>query len=483
MTTPVTDSRSNEQKAVSAGTTEFEVHRAQSVSAPAGSGILRWVFLLIAFGLGWLAANFRNEQGHKEGLEIKEAADARAASSVSVTVEPVCLRPVQRTVEALGTLHGFESVTLSARIEGRVRKVCHDVADQVKPGELLLEIDPTDYLLSVQQSDRALQVELAKLGLKEPPAAKMDLEKIPVVSKARSMLEYARTRNDRISRLAATKNSSAEDVDNAARDLRTAQAEYDNQIIQAESDLATIQMKIVELQVAREQLAHTKVIVPTPTLPTPDGGDVVYAISHRSISEGTVVRPGMELYRIVICQTLKLRVPIPERHSSEIQLNQQVNVFTSTASTPFAGTVTRINPTVEPTTRTFQVEIQVPNSSGALKPGSFAKAEILTRIEPHAVTVPLSALVQFAGVTKVFLAENGHAKEVQVTTGYQTTEWVEIIEPTLTANASVITSGQTAIANETSIIVREATANVDRTAASKSADRGLGNQADRGARE
>ena len=465
--------------AIASNPTEF---KNRSEQTGAGRVLLRWILLLGAFGLGWFVGTSQSDQQAKENLITKLDAESQATAAVSVTVEPVSIRSVQRTVEALGTLHGFENVTLTARIEGRVRKILHDIADFVKPGEVLLEIDPTDYLLSVQQASKALEVELAKVGLKEPPEAKTDLEKIPVVSKAKSMLEYARNRHDRVTRLAASKNSSAEDVENASRDLRTAQAEYDNQIIQAESDLANIQMKSVELQVAREQLANTRVIVPTPTIPVPGADEVIYAISHRSISEGTVVRPGMELFRIVICQTLKLRVPVPERHSSEIQVGQQVRVLTSTSATPFSGSVTRINPTVEPATRTFLVEIQVPNSNGALKPGSFAKAEILTRVELNAVTIPLSALVQFAGVTKVYLDEQGHAKEVRVTPGYQTTEWVEIVEPVLPASAIVITSGQSAVANETSIRVREPEAK-DAAAAPKHDVQSIGNTTDQGARE
>jgi RND family efflux transporter MFP subunit len=164
----------------------------------------------------------------------------------------------------------------------------------------------------------------------------------------------------------------------------------------------------------------------------------------------------MELFRIVICQTLKLRVPVPERHSSEIKLNQPVQVLTSAATTPFPGIVTRINPTVEQTTRSFQVEIQVPNPEGRLKPGSFAKASILTRLDENAVTIPLAALVHFAGVTKVFLDVNGRAKEVHVTPGYQTTEWVEIVQPELPIGAKAITSGQSVIADDTPVTVRQA---------------------------
>ena len=95
--------------------------------------------------------------------------------------------------------------------------------------------------------------------------------------------------------------------------------------------------------------------------------EVAYAITQRSVAEGTFVRPGTEVCKLVIDQTLKLRVPVPERYSTEVQLGQQVEVNTAAFPRPFTGTVTRINPAVDPTTRTFEVEIQVPNADGELE--------------------------------------------------------------------------------------------------------------------
>lgn len=429
-------------------------HRA---SPPSGSGWLGWLFRLVmigaAFGGGWYVAT--TQVGH-EAKDVLPPDDSGSAESkgVVVTTEPVAIRTVQRTVEAFGSLYGFEDVSISARVEGRVRRVLHDVADNVKPTEPLLEIDPTDYELSLQQADRALQVELAKLGLKSPPGPEFDIEKVPIVAKARSQMDHAKTRLERISRLAATKTISAEESETAASDYRTTRAEYENQILLAETDLATVQVKLVGQAVAREQLANTRVIVPTPSIKVPGIEDVTYVVSQRSVSEGTVVRPGTEIFRIVINQLLKLRVPVPERYGSEIRVGQQADVHVATSPTPFSGTVTRVYPTVDSATRTFQVEIQVPNPNGELKPGSFAKAAILTRVDTDAVTVPLSAVVQFAGITKIFLAENGQAREVPVTLGTQTTDWVEIVDPKLTGEANVITSGQTVIANQTPITVR-----------------------------
>ena len=413
------------------------------------------ILIIVAFGSGWMAALVHIGQREKEAMPTEVATEGRTAYAVVVTVEPVSNRSVQRTVEAFGTLHGFEEVSISARVEGRVRRILRDVADRVKPMDLLLEIDPTDYELAVQQADRALQVELAKLGLKAWTDSPFDLGKVPFVAKAKSQMDHAKSRLERMSRLAASKTISAEDSENAASDYRTSQAEYDNQILKAETDLATIQMKQVDLTVAREQLANTNVSAPTPSVNVPGIDELTYIVSQRSVAEGTLVRPGTEIFRVVINQVLKLRVPVPERFSSEIQPHQHVHVYAASSSTPISGTVTRIFPTVEPATRTFQVEIQVPNPNGDLKPGSFAKAAILTRVDPEATTVPLSALIQFAGITKVFLEDNGRAKEVPVTLGTQTTEWIEIVEPTLPRGAQVITSGQSAIANDTRVFVRD----------------------------
>lgn len=428
-------------------------------------GKLLGIFLaVLAFGAGWVLADRNARQRGKEGLPSETGVVERDSTVVVVTVEPVTYRPVQRTVEGMGTLHGFEEVTISARVEGLVRKIRFDVADLVKPGDLLLEIDPTDAELSVRQAERTLQVELAKLGLSEPPTSSIDLGKVPTIALAHTRMENAQSRLERARRLSATRSITAEELDTATSDSRAAKAEYDNQLLVARAGLATIQMKQAALAVARQQLEDTQVRAPTPSVPVPDvSGGFAYAVAGRAVSEGSLVRPGSEICKLVINRTLKLRVPVPERYNAEVRLGQKAEVQTAALPRALTGTVRRINPTVDPTTRTFEVEIQIPNPGGEMRPGSFAKAAIRTRLDAEAVTVPLTALVNFAGINKVFVAENGRAKEVQVALGAQTTEWAEIAKPALPRGTRVITSGQTVLANGTPIAVRGAAPREGRT--------------------
>ena len=114
-------------------------------------------------------------------------------------------------------------------------------------------------------------------------------------------------------------------------------------------------------------------------------------------------------------------------------------------------------PAIDRSTRTFIVEVEVPNATGLLKPGGFAKARILISQDENATTIHLAGLYSFAGIHKVFLVRNGTAQEIKVTLGEQSNDWVEIASPTLPSDSVVITSGQRLLSDGIPISVRETT--------------------------
>jgi RND family efflux transporter MFP subunit len=426
-------------------------------------------YLGLACALGMLLGAGCNRS--RETLPPETTAAATDTESVKVTVEPVTFRAVRRIVGVVGTLHGYEEISLGAKVQGRVRKIMHDVADRVKPGEVLLEIDPTDYQLDVRQAQRALQVELAKLGITEDAiGAKVDVTRIPTVVQAQLRRDNAQKRMERAKTLVERKASAEEDLSEKLSEFRVAQAEYDNQVLVAKTGIAAIQVKQEALAIARQQLQDTAVRVPQPSQSVPGlDREVTYAITKRSVSEGSYVMPGADVFQIVIESPLKFRGRVPERKSGEVRLGQTAEVYTSAYPHPFPGEVTRINPAVDMQTRTFEVEILVPNERAELKPGGFAKTAIQTEIDERAATVPLEAPMYVAGVTKIFLVEDGRAKEVQVTLGLQGNDWVEVASPKLPADAQVITSGHATIADRTAVVIR---ASATKSAASAEASAG-----------
>ena len=101
-----------------------------------------WIWLTLALVAGGGAAIKFGALGRDGREELPAASQARRDPAVVVvSAGVVSHRAVQRTVEANGTLHGFEEVTVTAKIEGRVRAVKRDVGDRVKPGDVLIEIE------------------------------------------------------------------------------------------------------------------------------------------------------------------------------------------------------------------------------------------------------------------------------------------------------------------------------------------------------
>ncbi len=94
----------------------------------------------------------------------------------------------------------------------------------------------------------------------------------------------------------------------------------------------------------------------------------------------------------------------------------------------FAGQVTRVSPAVEVQTRSLALEGRVANGDGRLRPGFFAKGQVLTRKDGAVAFVPAEAVVYFVGISKVFVVGNGKVEERLVKPGARQGAWVEIAE-------------------------------------------------------
>jgi RND family efflux transporter MFP subunit len=90
--------------------------------------------------------------------------------------------------------------------------------------------------------------------------------------------------------------------------------------------------------------------------------------------------------------------------------------------------VARVSPAIQEQSRTLTVEAEVANRDGRLRPGSFARAEIVVEAGRNAVLVPASAIARFAGLEKVFVVKDDRAAEKRVRTGRRAGDRVEILE-------------------------------------------------------
>ena len=438
--------------------------------------------LLLAGGLGgWFCykhygpgANKPLEKAEKELAEKKLAEKELAQKAptthkvfkpVAVTVSPVTHRRSQRLVKGVGSLYGQEEITITPKVEGRILKTLVDVGDRVKPGDLLLIIDDTDFLLAESEAQKALELELSKVGLKALPQGPVDVNQIPLVVRAGFLEKNSQIRKDRLFRLGGT--TSPEEREQADTENRVANANYRQAILDAQTTLASAQLRQAQLNTAKQRLADTKVRIPEPGTTLKDAKNIEYAVTQRLVTQGELLKTSpstsMSAFKLVIDNPLKLQAAVPERHLSEVRLGQLVDLeVESYRGRIFQGTVARINPSIDRVNRTFKIDVDVPNMDKLLHSGSFAKASIQTRVDEKALTVPEESVIIYAGVVKVFVVREGKAVEVPVETGVrmvvgakgQESAWVEVMGD-LTVGEMVVTSGQSQLHRDREVRIRK----------------------------
>lgn len=397
--------------------------------------------------------------------------------SVAVTVDGVRRQPVVRTIEVVGTLKGWEEVTVGSKRTGRVAVIRHDMGDRVAPGEPLVSLEEVDAVMALQEAESRLLSELAKIGLTLQEAeafvdkfgvseqlirgeqVQQAIDRVPAVIQARVVREKAQSDVNRQRQLTQRGASSFQELQDLEIALRNADAAYGNARVNAQSVIASAVAAYVARRQAKQFLDDMTIRTPVPSEPPPGTTKepLVYAVTKRVVAEGQMLREGDPVAELAILNPLRLWANVPERYSSELATDQDVEVHVVAYNRPFAGKVTRINPAVDPVSRTFQVEVSVPNDEGLLRPGGFAKASVITRRDDAALVVPRESIVRFAGVTKLFVLEGQAptltAHAVAVSTGLEGEGWIEV-KGELKPGQTVATTGLTQLAEGTPVTIR-----------------------------
>ncbi len=430
---------------------------------------------ILALGAGWLAVGQSGCSHEEAKVQSKAEVEARP---VPVTVAPMERRTVERTVEAVGSLRGWEQVTVGAKRGGRVLKVYHDMGDRVRPDEPLVQIDPIDARLAYDVAESKYLAELVRLGISAEQAdafikrygvtealirgeqAEEAIRLAPAVRQGEAATEKALQNLTRQRALSARGAGAAQELSDMENDYNAAKAAYDNAKATARNVIAMAVANRIARDQAQQTITDLTIRSPKPEVapPRPDHPEAtVYAVTRRSVSEGQILKEGEAVYDLIIEDPLRLWTSVPERHSTTIRPGQTVRV--SVAAHPgrvFEGEVTRINPSVEPTSRTFQVETKVPNPEGLLRPGGFAKAVIVTDASSKAAVVPIESIVQFAGVTKLFLVEGDKVRAIDdLVLGKEGAGWIEVSSGSLPETATVVTTGQSVLADGAAVVIRE----------------------------
>jgi RND family efflux transporter MFP subunit len=144
---------------------------------------------------------------------------------------------------------------------------------------------------------------------------------------------------------------------------------------------------------------------------------------------------------LVRMHPLRLKLAVPEREAAGIRKGQPVQLTVEGVAEKHTGHVARISPSISEDNRTLMVEAEVPNADGGLRPGAFARAEIVIQSGDPAVLVPASSVVTFAGIEKVVGVKDGKAVERKVRTGRRSGDQVEIVDGVKAGDPVIVQPG------------------------------------------
>jgi len=346
----------------------------------------------------------------------RAAEDGRGPKAVKAHVVPVVSRSVQRTVDSVGSLFPFEEVTVGAEVEGRVAQVFVDVGDAVARGRALVKIVPVELGLNLEQERAALEQIQTRLTTTGGGALK-DPKEAAEVKRADADRTDAEQKYLRAKELFAQGLISRGTFDEAEARFNGARAGYDMAVQNVLTLRAQAAQRTASVALAGKKLSDTVIRAPF------EGH-----VKDRMVSPGQYVKVQTPVMVIVDTNRLRARLKVPEKMAGWVAVGQPVRVQVEAyPDRAFEGAVSRMNPSVDPQTRSFDVEALLDNRDGVLKPGFFARASIVSSRVDQALVVPQDALRYLYGVYKVYTVEQSALHETEVKLGAREGADVEIV--------------------------------------------------------
>ncbi|MDY6786055.1 MAG: efflux RND transporter periplasmic adaptor subunit [Cyanobacteriota bacterium] len=287
-------------------------------------------------------------------------------------------------VEYTGTTRPIEEVSLRSQAEGRLLNLKVDIGDRVTQGQVLAQIDDT----LLQSQVRQAKAELATLESELARARALLSEAQTQLQ--RTQVEREQAQNDagrytQLARSGAVSQQEAESFQTAARvanqAVLSAREQVKSQQKAVESAMGQIAAQRAAVAQQQERLAYAQ-------LTSPINGVVLEKVSE----PGNLVSPGGEILKLGNLSRLKIVVPVSELDLSDIQEEQSVGVsLDALPQQNFSGTISRISPLADATTRQVPVEVTLPNPNGSIGSGLLARVRFQGQ-QQQRVVIPQGAV-------------------------------------------------------------------------------------------
>ena len=302
---------------------------------------------------------------------------------------------------------------MHAKVAGYIRKIHVDIGDRVHTGEVLAELEVPEM---------TAQVEGALAGVQRTQEE---------ILRAQSAVERAEADHSAL-HAAALRLKQASD----ARPGLIAQQELDDAQARDSASAAQTQAARSELAATKQALGaaqaehrHYSSLAEYSHILAPFNGIVTwrYADTGALLQAGTSNSGSMAVVKLAQVDTLRLRLPVPESLAGFVHIGDPVQIHVQATGENLTGKIARTTGELDLTTRTLQVEVDLPNADGKLTPGMYAEVTLNIQRSGNALTIPVEAVdrSQTSPATMVVNA-NGQIEMRTLSLGMETPNLVEV---------------------------------------------------------
>ena len=363
--------------------------------------------------------------------------DARAAAS-DTPVAPVVLVTRGQLVNKLqvaGEFIPYQEVELHAKVAGYIRRINVDIGDHVRAGQVLATLDVPELLAQVQGASAGVRQTQEQIVRARSEVQRAQADYSALHAAAQRLQQAAKAQPGLIAE---------QELDDATAKESAAAA----QVNAAKSGLAATRQQLGISQADQNRYAS---LADYSRITAPFSGVVTwrYADTGALIQAGTSNSGSMPVVKIAQVNTLRLRLPVPESLAPFVHQGDPAQIEVQALKKTFTGGVARETDSLDPSTRTMQVEIDVPNPKGELQPGMYAQVTLDVERAGNALVVPVQAVDESGSQPFVMLVDaSNHVQKRAVQVGISTANRTEVLsglnpgDKVITANLSSYQAGE-----------------------------------------
>ncbi|WP_235959052.1 efflux RND transporter periplasmic adaptor subunit [Paenibacillus silvestris] len=332
-----------------------------------------------------------------------------------VKTAKITKQKIGNPVEQVGDIVSSVQLDVVAKSGGEVIEILKKRGDKVEKGEVLFRLDPTDVL--IQKDLNAVSIKGAQAGLVEAKqktsngiadakdavskleTAVSDLEK--AYNKARNEYDLGTATKTQLEQAETALTNMKKDLESARRSLKTAQET--NSLAQVETSLESAQVSARSID---RTLSNLDVKAPTSGV-----------ITDLNVTVGETLAPGGRVGEVQQTNPIKIKSQLTEASAALVRGKGELIFYIPGVTDKASAKVTYLSDVINGQSKAYDLELEVPNPDGKLKPGSKAQVELTKDDEQIVPVIPSLSIVREGGDSFVYIVNGETVQKRKVGLG------------------------------------------------------------------